>query len=285
MKYILLSGLIIASGVAHAAASSGEHEKSHYRKLPEYITEMYSRDLTRLLNKQLIQAFRKKDLEKVRNLIESGADINYFDHGMTTLTHAAHAGHADAVTELITAGADVNAKEYAHCSNFWNSSLEKPLHAASSMGYDNIVAILLAAGADVNAQDSRGNTPLHHARDGKITAILIAAGADLEIKDARGETPLNVHVVNMCRPEITAELLIAAGADVNTHGDTGYTPLHYATYRNRDKIVAMLLAAGADIDAQDIYGDTALSLASTCGQRAVVNMLLAHKAQQLGSMS
>ncbi|KAL7262300.1 hypothetical protein ACSBR1_000642 [Camellia fascicularis] len=59
---------------------------------------------------QLCEAARNGDTEKVRALIESGADVSYFDgHGLSPLMHAAKHGHADAVKCLLEAGAPWNA--------------------------------------------------------------------------------------------------------------------------------------------------------------------------------
>ncbi|KAL5780133.1 hypothetical protein ACOSQ2_010870 [Xanthoceras sorbifolium] len=59
---------------------------------------------------QLCEAAREGDKDKVRALIDSGADVSYFDgDGLTPLMHAAKLGHADVVKSLLEAGAPWNA--------------------------------------------------------------------------------------------------------------------------------------------------------------------------------
>uniref|UniRef100_A0A2N9ELW5 Protein arginine N-methyltransferase 2 n=1 Tax=Fagus sylvatica TaxID=28930 RepID=A0A2N9ELW5_FAGSY len=59
---------------------------------------------------QLCEAAKSGDLDKVKTLIDSGADVTYFDsQGLTPLMHAAKHGHADVVKNLLEAGAPWNA--------------------------------------------------------------------------------------------------------------------------------------------------------------------------------
>jgi len=59
---------------------------------------------------QLCEAARKGDTEKVRSLIDSGADVSHFDgEGLNPLMHAAKHGHAPVLTLLLSAGAPWNA--------------------------------------------------------------------------------------------------------------------------------------------------------------------------------
>ncbi|XP_034676860.1 protein arginine N-methyltransferase 2 [Vitis riparia] len=56
------------------------------------------------------EAARKGDTAKLRALIDSGADVSFFDgEGLSPLMHAARLGHADAVKILLEAGAPWNA--------------------------------------------------------------------------------------------------------------------------------------------------------------------------------
>lgn len=59
---------------------------------------------------QLCEAARSGDSDKLRALIETGADVSYFDgQGVTPLMHAAKHGRAPAVKVLLEAGAPWNA--------------------------------------------------------------------------------------------------------------------------------------------------------------------------------
>ena len=58
---------------------------------------------------ELITATKKKDLNKVKELIKSGADLNAKDtFGGTALIIASNIGHTEIVKLLIESGSDVN---------------------------------------------------------------------------------------------------------------------------------------------------------------------------------
>lgn len=59
---------------------------------------------------QLCEAVKNGDPDKVRELIESGADVTYFNaDGLSPLMHAAKLGHAELLKILLSAGAPWNA--------------------------------------------------------------------------------------------------------------------------------------------------------------------------------
>lgn len=58
----------------------------------------------------LCEAARNGDADKLKSLIDSGADVTYFDKdGLSPLMHAAKHGHADILQPLLDAGAPWNA--------------------------------------------------------------------------------------------------------------------------------------------------------------------------------
>lgn len=59
---------------------------------------------------QVCEAARKGDTAKLRALIDSGADVSFFDgEGLNPLMHAARLGHADVVKILLETGVPWNA--------------------------------------------------------------------------------------------------------------------------------------------------------------------------------
>lgn len=87
---------------------------------------------------KLCEAARSGDSDKLRTLIETGADVSYFDgQGHTPLMHAAKHGHAHAVKTLLEAGAPWNALSPSNLS-----AGDFAMEAAHQDAFD----ILLSAG-------------------------------------------------------------------------------------------------------------------------------------------
>lgn len=147
----------------------------------------------------LIKAIDEGDFQKIRALLESGADTNAKDeNGVTALMHATHKGYVDVVKQLLTYGADVNAKTPP--SGFGLSD-QTALMLAAVVGHTDVLKELLVHGTDVNAKDSMGMTALASAckfndnfasREDYIEAVkqLIAHGADVNARDNEGDPVL-----------------------------------------------------------------------------------------------
>ena len=176
------------------------------------------------------EACRVGDLERVRQLIQYGQDVNSRgdSYGTTPLIVAADSDHDQVVCELIRAGADVNGKD---------NNKRTALHWASWRGHYSVVKTLIEAGANINEQDWRGRTPLMmaaHMSYDNIVVELIRAGAD-------------VSVVSNCEWESVA---------------AGSTALHFAATENRIKCGVLLVDAGADMRRKNKDSKSPLDIAS-----------------------
>jgi hypothetical protein len=110
------------------------------------------------------------NVENVRQLLDSGADVN--QGGGTLLRLAAEAGHAEIAKMLVEKGADVNAK---------TATGGTPLMVAAAFGHADVVKVLLPKVTDINATDVEGETALYMAvaeNHVDVVRVLIAAGAD-----------------------------------------------------------------------------------------------------------
>ncbi len=118
------------------------------------------------MNKAWKDATRRGDLEKVRSLLENGADINAKDEqGQTALMNASHAGQLELVRLLVEHGADLNTT-----AKFNLSALMLALIAH----HTEVARILIEAAADVNMQ-SGGDFY------GKSASSLAEAGGHAEL--------------------------------------------------------------------------------------------------------
>jgi uncharacterized protein len=105
--------------------------------------------------------------------------------GRVPLHYAALANDADAVSKLLTEGADPNVADRLGFT---------PLHFAAQEGAITPAQVLLAAGARVDAADSYGNTPLFTAvfnsrGRGELIQLLRRHGANPEHPNSAGQTP------------------------------------------------------------------------------------------------
>ena len=135
----------------------------------------------------LITAARQGDIEKLNELIQSGADLEGRDrNGRTALHHVVElnmvnrVGMLQCLDRLIQSGADLNAQG--------NTKLT-PLHL--SIRSPESLKKLLVAGANPNLQNKQGKTPLHLAAIGfeKAVQILLDHGADPTLMNHESQTP------------------------------------------------------------------------------------------------
>jgi hypothetical protein len=129
----------------------------------------------------LFEAIDSDDIEKVKECIESGADVNMTNSSLTPLHVSLMGGTSKEIIELLIAnGADINAR---------NSHQSTPLHMACMNDVIEVAKILIDAGAEIDAKNNLGITPLHLAcKNGGLSTVeaLIERGADMDIKSNDG---------------------------------------------------------------------------------------------------
>jgi len=153
------------------------------------------------------------DMEKIKNLIDEGVDINLQNEiGYTPLHYAAMAGNTQVVELLITEGAriDINSSED------FKRKVYSPLHLAVNYGRTEVVRLLISKSADVEIKDAGDCTPLHQAAymgHKDIVEILLAADAQVDAQNRENHTSL-YSAARAGQPDIV-ELLLNNGADIN----------------------------------------------------------------------
>jgi ankyrin repeat protein len=234
----------------------------------------------------LRNAARNGQLERVKQLLAAGADVNAADWvqmsmqqlGETPLIAAADAGRSGVVQLLLEAGASIDLADYSGST---------PLHSAARGGHLQVVQLLLDSGANVNGAplidgitrpNLEGHTPVlgplcaaaacgHR----EVVQLLLAAGAGIDAFDCCKQAPL-LAATTSGEVEI-ARLLLASGANVNKSNGRTETPLYHAVLRNNLKMVQLLVRSGADVNRKTL-GKTPVHLAAEFGQYEVVQLQL-----------
>ncbi len=177
------------------------------------------------------------DIQKLKQCLQGGTDINSKgDFGYTALHAAANGGKKDVVEFLIGKGATVDAK-----GAYYELT---PLYYAALHNYEDIADLLLVKGANVNAKD----------------------------KDHGGFTLLNHAIWDHSKDAV--KLLIDKGANVNAKDNSdGWPPLFYAIWENDKDMAELLISKGADVEAKDNECLTSRDLAAREGYQDLVELL------------
>jgi cytohesin len=190
------------------------------------------------------------EMDRVRSLLNEGADINQKDIAQYTPLHCAVLGdNREIVQLLIDRGADIEARS---CGN------ETPLFCACSWGYLEIVKLLIGEGAELSARSGHRGEKWY-----KLTPLHLAA--------------------LMGRANVV-QYLLAQGADIHTtcscFDEEDFTPLHLAAKHGRLDIVKVLIAKGTDVSLKTNKGRTALDLAKERKHSNVVELLRKHGSKE-----
>lgn len=161
-------------------------------------------------NQELRYFVTKGDEEKIRELVQAGADVNAYDEGEKMEDVNKNTQVVEKVAPKIT-------HDY-------------PLHLAASSNQIKVISQLFFLGARMENKNRVGSTPLHRAVSSgheEAVAELIKLGADVCAKNSMGQTPL--HIAAMLNNLSIVKLLIEKGAeaDLRTLNFVKLTPIEY----------------------------------------------------------
>lgn len=237
------------------------------------------------------------NLERVKLLVDLGADPHHAYHGRTLLDAAAYAGQVEIFRYLVALGgaptvhhaaatgdlalleqllaAQPALREPTAAGGRWRIT---PLHAAVIAGNRESVAFLLGKNLPVDVENHNGHTALalcaeYPAPEVRvpIATLLLAHGADANaVGGHHGGTVLHRAVTH--GDAALAALLLANGADPDRQDRSGKTPLHHAVAKNR-QLVTLLLAHAPDRTLASRDGETAVQYARRLRKPAIVRLL------------
>lgn len=191
------------------------------------------------LDRDLLQAVRDDDAEKVRSLLRAGANFSAKDSfGVSPMKAAIALNRLNIVRQFLEAGGESPSVRE-------DDSL---LVYAVIQNRAEIAQEFLKRGIDVDKVDKNGCTPLVYAVDRNLTAIariLLKAGAGVNRIGRYGQTPL-MQAVNVGRPDMIS-LLLEAGADTKIVSPEGDTAMSIAQRKNRNVVISLLANAGSPL--------------------------------------
>ena len=211
----------------------------------------------------LTKAVKANDVQAVRALVKSGAEVNVRSgDGSTPLLWAANNGSVEIARLLIANKAVVDAA---------NDFGITPLLQASRVGDSAMVDLLLRSGANPNKAHPEGETPLlAAARSGSVPAVrlLLTRGVDVNAAEKFQNTTAVMWAAAEGHIDVV-DVLLEAGADINRqahittltdrnnadHPTGGFTPLMWAARAGNDALVRRLVEKGAKVNLKN--GDEA----------------------------
>ena len=211
----------------------------------------------------------ERSINKIRKLLEAGADPNQYLHldmKTTLLMGAVSTGFVELTEMFLEHGAEVDDV----VTNYGESAL---YNAIGKMKAAQLVRLLLRYGANPNQQDDKGQTPLiklvtamiHFSVDEvELAETLLSYGADPNLPDYKGYTALMYY---LHRNKSLFKYILEAGADPNQKDNEGNTVFTYFPESVKDipyyrECLGYLFQAGADPTIKDSSGRTALHLLS-----------------------
>ena len=183
-------------------------------------------------------AAKNGDVEEIRRLLKQGADIHSraigaSTPGLTALHIATIHDHPEAVSFLISKGAEVNARD---------TYGRTPLYEAKSV---EVAKILLKNDADVHTEDYINNfTPLHNVKSVEIATVLLENDSELNTKSDGDWTPLHVKILE--KQTTLALFFINQGADIHIQNTDGNTPLHLAVEKEETEVAKLIFQKGGN---------------------------------------
>ena len=235
----------------------------------------------------LLNATCKGDVERIKELIQQGVDVNEKnDKNITAVWCACYNGNNKALQLLLESGADPNISDIYQ---------QTPLFVACYQGNFENVQLLVTYNCSIHSRDYERHTALHSASDAgreEIIRFLIATDYEYRINPRVKGTFVDLPLVNMQDINLNTALHYAAAnnqtecVDALLSGDglpdianaQLKTPLHIACELGHDYVVDILIDEGADINSLEEEGRTPLHIACAEGKQQCVDLLISNGA-------
>jgi ankyrin repeat protein len=189
------------------------------------------------------------------------------------LHRAAAAGDAAQIGQLVTSGANLEARD---------DKGRTPVHVAAFVSSESALAALAEAGADLNALDGEAYdavTIAAVADDPDLMSLALSLGNRPDLVTSRWDGTALIAAAHLGHDEVVRRL-IAAGAPLDHVNNLGWTALIEAVVLGdggprHQAVVKALVEAGADRGITDRDGMTPLQLAEARGYTEIARLLSA----------
>lgn len=224
----------------------------------------------------LKDAIEHDDVDGVSKFLTSAATLERQDSiGATPLILAAAAGAAKVTQDLISRGANIDARTSPDVEiESLNDKGFTALHVAAHLGHSLVAEALLLARPDLAGVRTVGQKTAMYfaARAGHAVVIEMLIKHGAEITDTGGQPAL--HVACQFGKIECVRVLLQNKADVNATQRNGNSALQIAALEGRADVIEELVRHGATINASNDDGATALFCAVLKGELEAVRMLL-----------
>ena len=205
---------------------------------------------------------RARQAEMEQLLLDEGADPRHISEGEAAdlakqLFHAVGASEVEKVRELLDRGADPNAR-YPDDSPYQHGLSVTPLNYALERKLETkaereVAKLVVEAAADVNQRTERGMTAKERRKRWRTGETGITIAWDY-LTPPISRTPTGIGFAPLDWAAIfnhaeIARLLLEKGADPNARGQDDETALHLAVLYASKGTARALIAAGADVNA------------------------------------
>lgn len=264
--------------------------------LEEYIAAAHQGDLTTVKNGlesedkistiftfMLGAAACNNQIEIIKFLIMSGADINANEDGETPLMVAVRAAQVEITQLLIENGADVPIR-----MNDGAAALHQTVKSheiTKTKASVEIIDQLIAKGMEIGNRDHDGRTVLHDAASyGRVDLLpeLLMRGASINARNKWQDTPLDCACFNGYIDAV--KLLASHGAEINNSDPRSCKGLDMAALHGQLNLVTFLLDNGAKALPSGREAPELLCAARS-GVPEVVQLLIDHGCSNQGPRS
>ena len=220
------------------------------------------------------KALKIEDMKTAYSLLGHVDDVDKpLDDGRTALMLASKFGMKGMVRDLISAGADVNAR---------NSNGGTALMYSAIRGDESTVDLLLKQGANVNATAKFGWSALMVAAakgHGSIVGKLIHSGADVNGRDVYHWTPL-MRASYAGYADAVRVLLTDPQTDINAVDENSASALHHAATNEHTDVIKVLIDHCALMSVKDKFGWNPLDRAKATNNSEILEIFNEYRTLQ-----